>query len=190
MTFHETTSLLRSVISSLRTGTTKIRPNHLDRYDFLRAQLTTVNVATSVAFQKTYSGLYQLRYIPGAHRTPYFELMEANKNLPDPSFHTLLNQHNIATGRWEISFISKLVAIIDPNQPVWDSIVRRRLQLTLPIRRTLLNCTAAYEELVNGMNAVLEHPLFQNLLAAFNRRFGDRNYHSMRILDVSIWGLG
>ena len=182
--------LLLKIIQSLNTGTTKIRDSHLNRYDFLRTQLPLVNVGQDTDFQRTYSGLFQLRYMAQQHRSAYFGMMEQEKNNAAHSFSTLLAAYHQQIGRWEVSFISKLIAIIDPNRPVWDSLVSKQLDLSLPLQRDQASCAAAYAALEAKMRGLLQHALFPDVLTAFTTCFPNRPYQPMRILDVAIWGLG
>lgn len=192
MTAAQRTALLNQVIASLAqpNGATKILPNHLDRYDWLRASLPVLDIATDLEFQHTFSGLFRLRYMRTAHRPIYFGIMEANKRATGLTFRDLLTGYYADAGRWEVSFISKLLHIIEPNRPVWDSIVSRHLGLTLSRQRNLQNCSDAYTELESEMNDLLGDPLFTAVESAFSARFPNRAYTPVRILDVSVWGLG
>lgn len=186
------TQIIDVIATSLATGATKIRTSHLDRYDFLRGSLLRINVTNDEGFQKTYSSLFQMRHMP--RPTPfaqYFALMEAEKvKVNGHSFEDLLVNFREHSGRWEVSFISKLIAIIDPNRSVWDSLVSRRLGLKLPIKKTSRNCSAAYASLEYRMNGILKEPGFQQVSHEFAQRFPGRHYPPMRILDATIWGLG
>jgi hypothetical protein len=191
MTPAQQTVLLTRVIASLvaPNGTTKITASHLNRYDWLRAQLHVLNVSTDLGFQKTFSGLFQLRYMSTLHRPTYFGMMQANKTGVALNFAHILASYHHATNRWEVSFVSKLIHIINPDQAVWDSLVSGHLGLAIPPQRNLANCTHAYGHLTSEMTALLAHPLFPAVQAAFNARFPGRAYAPMRILDASIWGL-
>lgn len=191
MTPAQRTTLLNQVITSLAlpAGTTRIRSSHLDRYDWLRANLPLVNVAVHPAFQSTFSGLFKLRFMRTVDRPSYFGMMQAQKVLAGHAFPALLNAHFKVSGRQEISFISKLIHIIDPQRAIWDSELRAKLMIPDPVQRTAANCSAAYAQLENEMGAMLAHPLFGNVQMAFNARFPGRAYTPMRILDASIWGL-
>jgi hypothetical protein len=191
MTLAQQTVLLNRVIASLAAphGTTKITASHLNRYDFLRAQLPVLNVSVDLGFQTTFSGLFRLRYMPKLHRPIYFGMMEANKAGVALTFGPLLAGYHRETGRWEVSFVSKLMHIIDPHQAVWDSLVSGHLGLAIPPVRNLANCIHAYTQLTAEMTALLAHPRFPAVQAAFNARFPGRAYTPMRILDASIWGI-
>jgi hypothetical protein len=191
MTPAQRITLLNKVIASLAApaGATRITPGHLNRYDWLRANLPVVDVAVDPVFQSTFSGLFKMRYMRTAHRPSYFGMMEAQKGLAGHAFPALLNAHFAASGRQEMSFISKLIHIIDPHRAIWDSELRAKLVIPDPAPRTVANCDAAYAHLENEMGAMLTHPLFQQVQMAFNARFPGRVYTPMRILDASIWGL-
>jgi len=191
MTPAQRITLLNQVIVSLAlpAGATRIRLGHLDRYDWLRANLSIVDVAVDPAFQSTFSGLFKMRYMRTADRPFYFGMMQAKKALTGHAFPALLNAHFEASGRQEMSFISKLIHIIDPHRAIWDSELRAKLMIPDPVQRTVVNCSAAYAQLENEMGSMLTHPLFLDVQRAFNARFPGRAYTPMRILDASIWGL-
>lgn len=191
MTPQQRAALLNRVIASLALplGTTRITPGHLNRYDWLRTQLPLVNVAANAPFQKSFSGLFQLRFMPAAHRVVYFQMMEGQKGQVGHAFPALLGAYCAAGGRLEMSFISKLIHIITPHRAVWDSLVRAHLMIPDPHPRTLPNCATAYLQLETEMAALLMHPLYPSVQIAFGARFPGRAYTSMRILDASIWGL-
>lgn len=186
------TEIINAIVTSLNAGTTKIQCSHLERYDYLRTNLSLVNVATHQEFQSTYAGLFQLRFMQRPDNfAAYFTLMETAKAQPTGhSFQGLLQQYYNQTNRWEVSFVSKLIAIIDPNRSVWDSLVSKRLRLTLPTIKTAQTCSAAYAQLEQRMSRILHDPHFPSVTAAFDNRFPRRNYHPMRVLDATIWGLG
>lgn len=186
------TEIINAIVASLAAGTTKIEVSHLDRYDYLRANLALVNVAEHQVFQSTYSGLFQLRFMQRPdHFAAYFKLMEAEKVQPvGHMFQAVLQTYYNHTQRWEVSFVSKLIAIIDPNRSVWDSLVSGRLGLKLPITKTAANCSGAYAGLEQRMKGILQNPDFPQVLLAFDQRFPGRGYTPMRILDATIWGLG
>jgi hypothetical protein len=191
MTPEQRSTLLNKVIFSLPlpAGSTRIKPGHLDRYDWLRANLPVVDVAVDPAFQSTFSGLFKMRYMRTTHRPFYFGMMQAQKGLAGHAFPALLNAHFAASGRQEMSFISKLIHLIDPHRAIWDSELRAKLLIPDPVPRIVPNCAAAYAQLETEMVAMLAHPLFLAVQRAFDARFPGRVYTPMRILDASIWGL-
>lgn len=190
MQLSEQERLLQLVSASLASGSTKIRTDHLDRYDRLRANLANSDVSVDAGFQKTYSGLFRLRFMAKTHRPIYYALMETSKVRGPLAFDQTLQTFHESTGRWEVSFICKLIALIDPSRPIWDSIVSRHLGLKLPIKRTWEACCEAYEQLETETGKLLEHQRFGEVVDSFNQRFPGRDYAPMRVLDVTVWGLG
>lgn len=187
----EDKAIIEAVTQSLKNRTTKITDSHLNRYDQLRNQLQHVDVGDDARFQSTFSGLFQLRWMPRQHRLIYFAMMQQQKMIvPGHSFRDLLEAYHAKTGRWEVSFISKLIAIIDPNRSIWDNLVSTRLGISLPVVRNLEICVVRYEALENRMKGLIENKNFTCVVDAFGKRFPDRDYTNMRILDATIWGLG
>jgi len=184
-------TIIDAIIQSLNNGTTKITDNHLNRYDQLRNELQRVDVGNDANFQSVFSGLFQLRWMPRQHRPIYFGMMQQQKEIAHThSFCGLLQEYHQQTGRWEVSFITKLMAIIDPNRSVWDSLVSQRFGLGLPVVRDMETCVERYEDLSERMAGLIAHRQFPCVVDAFEERFPGRGYKQMRILDATIWGLG
>jgi hypothetical protein len=49
-----------------------------------------------------------------------------------PTFDEVLEHLNKSLGKYEPSFSSKLVATLDPNQPIWDAYVLENTQIKVP----------------------------------------------------------
>ncbi|TLS36481.1 hypothetical protein FCL54_14795 [Pseudalkalibacillus caeni] len=93
--------------------------------------INEVNITESRDFQKAYNGFYRIRQRPKEFYETYYSFMEDNKDR-SPSFRdTLQHKHNVH-GRVEASFSSKLVATINPDLPVWETVVLDNLGLKPP----------------------------------------------------------
>jgi hypothetical protein len=78
-----------------------------------------VNVAENDDFQRKFNAFYRVRQRSSEWYTEYFSSMQQWKG-SKPSFDHVLDHLSRVTGRYEPSFSSKLVATVDPEQPVWD----------------------------------------------------------------------
>ena len=83
-----------------------------------------VDVSRDRSFQRKYNAFYRVRQRPKEWYELYFSYMESCKANP-PSFDSTIDYLFAALGRYEPSFSSKLVATLDPYQPVWDEFVLR-----------------------------------------------------------------
>jgi hypothetical protein len=102
----------------------------LGNYIWFQHEFRIRDVASDVEFQKRFGGFYQVRR-SSTWRAAFFQILERAKSSP-VSFGKALTAVHEATGRVEASFASKLVATLDPGQPVIDSVVLKNLGLKLP----------------------------------------------------------
>jgi hypothetical protein len=103
----------------------------VDRYCWLQARLRNSNVAIDPEFQRRFNRYYRVRGDEN-WRSTYYAVMESAKTTT-PVFSAVLSELARQTGRVEASFASKLVATIDPNQPVVDTHVLHWFGLRLPV---------------------------------------------------------
>ena len=102
----------------------------LKKYQWLQAQRDACDVRSNAEYRKRFNGFYRVRR--GLDwQEHFFGLLEAKKGQTVPFTEVLEDLHR-TTGRYEASFASKLLATIDPNMPVIDSVVLRNLNLRLP----------------------------------------------------------
>lgn len=94
--------------------------NGLTKYLWLQQELHDRDVARNREYQTRFSGFYRVRR-NSAWRQVSFGMLEDIKRRPVVSIGETLQQLHDATGRLEASFASKLVATVDPSQPVIDS---------------------------------------------------------------------
>ena len=102
----------------------------LAKYEWLQGELPLRDVSSDQEYQKRFGGFYRVRR-HSTWRVAFFEILERSKPAPISFGHALRALH-AATGRVEASFASKLVATLDPAQPVIDSVVFTNLGLKLP----------------------------------------------------------
>lgn len=84
--------------------------------------LPRVDVRTDRDFQKRYNAFYRVRQRSEEWYAVYFAYLEKHKRRKT-SFDQVLDHLHAELGRYEPSFSSKLVATLDPEQPVWDRFV-------------------------------------------------------------------
>ncbi len=102
----------------------------LKKYQWLQAQRDTCDLRSDPEYRKRFNGFYRVRRGQD-WQDKFYDLLERKKGQTVP-FAELLDSLHRTTGRFEASFASKLLATIDPNMPVIDSVVLRNLNLRLP----------------------------------------------------------
>ncbi|EOS24837.1 hypothetical protein C804_04937 [Lachnospiraceae bacterium A4] len=96
----------------------------IERYRSIMEKLWRVDVSLDERFQKTYENFYTLGRYSKEFRRDYFAYMERCKETV-PSFEEALS-YFLKYGTLEVSFSSKLVHTLDPEQPIWDKNVTDR----------------------------------------------------------------
>lgn len=186
--------LLTTLIQNLPSIFEGLKVSHFERYAYLVQHLKTTDVSANAAFQKKFNGLYRVRFRPLAWKGVYYEWMEKMKTNLNPSFEETMNHLYQQTGKIEPSFSSKLVAIINPDAPVYDSVVASNLGLNaprqyLPDQERIQAFAELYTLITNQMNGLIAHPDFPQLSSALDTQF-DQFAPALtptRKMDLLLW---
>lgn len=107
----------------------------IERYRFIMEKVRRVDVSLDEGFQKTYENFYTLGRYPKEFRRDYFAYMERCKEAV-PMFEEALS-YFLKYGTLEVSFSSKLVHTLDPEQPIWDkNVTDRHFGYKIPVYGT------------------------------------------------------
>lgn len=79
-------------------------------------------------FKTMFNGFYRVRQKSAAWYDKYYKLMEEQKSA-NRSFKDLLLCLEPVSGTIDVSFVSKLMAAVDPSLPIWDKYVLQNLEL-------------------------------------------------------------
>ena len=94
------------------------------QYLDIMTQLPSVNVADDKAFQRRFNAFYRVRQRPANWYETFYACMQECRTIrPAPTFDDVLDHLGRSLGRYEPSFASKLIATLDPAQPIWDAFV-------------------------------------------------------------------
>lgn len=108
----------------------KVQPG-LQKYLHIRNLIYNVDVSKSAEFKQAFNGFYRMRQRSQLFYDTFYRFMEENK-YQSPTFERTMNFLFEKLGRVEASFSSKLVATINPELPIWDSIVLKNLGKKAP----------------------------------------------------------
>jgi len=139
-------------------------------------------------FRRHFNRFYRVRRAE-SWRDAFYSLM--GRALRErPGFPAVLALLHEATGRYEASFASKLVATLDPSKPVIDSIVLRNLGLHLPatnVADRAERICKVYDRVVECFSDFLRTDDGASLVSKFRRRFPDANITKVKMLDLVLW---
>ncbi len=77
-------------------------------------------------FQRAFNALYHVRR-SASWQAAFYGIFQEARTTREIGFPTLLHEVYEKTGRVEVSFVSKMLAMLDDDQPIWDSRVVRLL---------------------------------------------------------------
>ncbi len=127
-----------------------VRAWGLEGYARIQRTVRKTDVSSDADFQRFYNRFYRVRR-NAEWQSAYYEIMQREKTSADLSFEDILREIHERTGNVEASFASKMIATLDPDRPIWDSIVLERLGLRLKsttAQAKLENAISVYESIV------------------------------------------
>ncbi len=160
----------------------------LQKYCWIQAEVMQRDVSTDAEFQRRFSGFYRIRR-NASWRRDFYAILEDRK-YTKVEFSAVLDGLHSSTGRLEASFASKLVATIDPERPVIDSIVLKNLGLRLPpysARDRVPGILKVYEQLEEWYGTRLSEPATARVLSAFKAFYPDASVSDVKALDLVLW---
>jgi hypothetical protein len=160
----------------------------LQKYVWLQDHLSDRNVASDAEYQRRFAGFYRVRR-GSVWRGAFFELLEGRKSNGLPFGEALQLLHR-ETGRVEASFASKLVATIDPHQPIIDSVVLTNLGLRLPARGAadrLQQVERLHGRLCDWYREQLASHQGQELVRLFRESYPQVAITDVKAVDLVLW---
>lgn len=171
-------------------------------YNELMGMIQEVDVSNDKDFRSTYSRYWGLNAarLSADFQDVYFQYLETSKTSPDSVDVQLVATRLLEAptrngGRrsLQFSFSSKLVHMLNPHMPVYDSTVERFFFLpgteTLSSHDKKINrLMKSYNFLVREYQRILDEAILSQTIAAFRDRYQDtETWTDVRIIDTLIW---
>jgi hypothetical protein len=160
----------------------------LTKYLWLQANRDTDPLQSNPVYRKHFNHFYRVRRGP-EWQDAFYDLLERTKGTR-VRFSEILDGLYRATNRYEASFASKLLATIDPDMPVIDSVVLRNLSLKLPAfnsKDRLLRICQLHEGLRSSLHDFLETGDGRYLVRRFRGIYPDARITEIKMLDLVLW---
>ena len=160
----------------------------LNQYCWIQKNLINTNVSLDRIFQRKFIYFYKIRRNQEWLKY-YFSLLEYAKN-NKIYFENALEYIFEKTRRYEASFISKLIATIEPELPVIDKFVLRNVGLRLPnalAENRMARIIEIYEELKNIFIEFLNTEKGDYLVKKFDESFRWANVTNTKMIDFVLW---
>jgi hypothetical protein len=145
-------------------------------------------VSSDSEYRKRFGGFYRVRR-NASWRDTFFQILERGKSAP-LTFGEALRALQAGTGKVEASFASKLVATLDPVQPVIDSVVLKNLGFKLPAAASA-DRVSEIEGLHRRLGEVyleyLSSESGRDLVKRFRESYPDAQVTETKMLDLVLW---
>lgn len=163
----------------------------LEKYLRIMQLVKTADVTKNGEFKKLFNGFYRIRQRSKEFYEALYWFLENHKN-KNPSFEEALTFFYNKFQRLEPSFSSKIVATINPNLPVWDSEVLKRLKLKKPAaykskEQRFKETLNAYQEILKWYSKFLHTDEAKKMIKNFDKNIGIINITPIKKIDLILW---
>jgi hypothetical protein len=139
-------------------------------------------------FRRQFNHFYRVRR-KKEWQDKFYELLESFKGAA-VSFPDIFDALYRATGRYEASFASKLLATLNPDMPVIDSIVLGNLKLRLPATSSKDRVSRIYQlhsKLLTCFTDYLATEDGKYLVTRFRETYPGIDVSEIKMLDLVLW---
>lgn len=160
------------------------------KYKYIMEWVRQTDVSTDTEFQIAYRDFYRMRrFYNDEFALHYFKLMEQNKTVRSFSFKMALERVKHIQGTYEMSFSSKMAHTINPDTPIWDSIVTGHFGIRAPGKsqnREMRICET-YDKFKQRFYDYMEDKEGQMLLKMFEEAFPESGISDVKKIDFILW---
>jgi hypothetical protein len=160
----------------------------LKTYVWLQAHRDANDLRTDLEYRRHFNSFYRIRR-GKEWQDKFYDLFQSKKR-EIVSFPEVLRALHQATGRYEASFASKLVATIRTEMPVIDSIVLRNLNLRLPgykSRDRAARIEQLHETLASWFHTFVTTETGSYLVKRFREEYPAAKISKVKMLDLVLW---
>ncbi|MBR5022497.1 MAG: hypothetical protein IKY18_04785 [Oscillospiraceae bacterium] len=172
-----------------KTAEEKIRAG-IVKYQYLRQKLRCTDVSVDREYQRLFNGFFRMGRRTEAFYVDFYEYLEQHKNI-GIAFADALTYLYEKQGRLEISFASKMVAMVDPSFPIWDSVVAGgHFGMKAPYgseKNRLEKAIRRYDEYCCRYSAYMQTNEAKEKIAFFNKNYPDIDISDVKKLDFILW---
>ena len=172
-----------------KSKTEKIRSG-IEKYQFLRKRLFETDVAVDRDFQRAFNGFFRMGRRTETYYNDYYCYLQQHK-MSGINFAEALTFLYERHGRLEMSFVSKMVAMVDPIFPIWDSVVTKgHFGIVAPyvnLKNRLLKGIEKYEQYCRNYNTYMQTTEAKTKIKEFEDMFPNAEITDVKKLDFMLW---
>ena len=152
-----------------------------------------VPVNSNYVFQIVFSSFYGLRYRKKEWRENYFSVMERFRDVKDVSIETIIQElHEDENETIQFSFITKMLNLINQNNPIFDFNVSTVLKLEKIDYKNRGSVVNTYNNLFSIYKYLIANSILRECLTRFDSVFNTFNgkIAEVRKIDFLLWCAG
>ena len=153
----------------------------------------TRRVSADKDFQREFNHFYRIRRNE-EWRKKFYRIFEDTKQKTAPDFAEVLEELYAQTGNVEASFASKMVATLNPNKPIWDSMVLSVLLMkpeTKNGKATVSSVISCYNDIDRWYYDFKKHPTAKEWIRKFDKAFPEyKDISATKKIDFILWAGG
>ena len=149
-------------------------------------------------FQKKFSRFYRVRRNQDWKKA-FFQIF--HESLKKRKFKDILEELWRKTDQMEASFASKMLHTLNPQMPIWDSIVVvHQLGIKVPVKKNkatdndekdrMGKIIAIYEQLCKGYDSFINTNHGKELIQKFDKQNPKTNIENIKKIDFILWASG
>ena len=161
----------------------------VEKYLKIMKRYRECNVEFDVDFHKLYNGFYRIRQRSSKWYEHYYQMLESLKH-NNYTFEELFKMFIERTGRYEASFISKMYATKNPNYPIIDKWVLKKIGLKLPYgydRDRAEKTITLYDELIDWYRRYLASDEGKQQIIFFDDVCSGTDISAIKKVDFIFW---
>ena len=170
----------------------RLKPNEMFACQYIYDKIGNVDVSKNECFQEKYNFFYRIRRVD-EWKVLYYSLLEESKKKPFDFKGLIYKMYNNTNEKYiETVYVTKLIATINSNMPIWDSHVALKTNIKHsvsrdPIRRIEINASR-YSLLVKDFDEYMRSDDAKKKIAAFDKRFEEfKNIPNAKKIDFILW---
>ena len=162
----------------------------IKKYQYLRQQLFATDVSTNQDFQRIFNGFFRMGRRTKAYYSDYYCYLQQHKKT-GISFSDALTYLYQKYGRLEMSFVSKMVALVEPTFPIWDSVVTKgHFGIIAPsanVINRLQKGIEKYEQYRYRYGTYMQSDEARKKIVEFDTLFPETDITDVKKLDFILW---
>lgn len=187
-------SLSESILENQEKIFEKLTPRVLQKYIWLQENLHQRNIAVDAEYRQRFAGFFRMRFVSSEYKDNFFSLFEQIKKDDSISFRDVSEQLYKVSGKHEFSFISKMLHMINPSRPIYDSQVDSVLHIHRTYRSGLEGKISGDEMILKRISSVYQTLCASqdivSLLDIIDQSVPGHLISKEKKIDFLLWALG